>query len=100
MDGRFGADMISGQPLRNRHRDIIFTNIVRIEPSNGERFQSRMPARRQTIALEHAPFWTAASRNREAIGPDSTPCLFHRYPTKPPHIRNPTAREKVAQKVY
>src|SRR3546814_19586139 len=57
MDGRFGADMISGQPLRNRHRDIIFTNIVRIEPSNGERFQSRMPDRRQILPIEHAPLW-------------------------------------------
>src|SRR3546814_1444301 len=72
MDGRFGADMISGQPLRNRHRDIIFTNIVRIEPSNGERFQSRMPDRRQIIAIEQAPFWQAASRNREAMGQDRT----------------------------
>src|SRR3546814_1406137 len=83
MDGRFGADMISGQPLRNRHRDIIFTNIVRIEPSNGERFQSRMPDRRQIIAIEHAPFWQAASRNREAMGKDRTLGLFQRYPSKP-----------------
>src|SRR3546814_260722 len=83
MDGRFGADMISGQPLRNRHRDIIFTNIVRIEPSNGERFQSRMPDRRQIIAIEHAPFWQAASRNREAMGQDRTLGLFQRYPSKP-----------------
>src|SRR3546814_14740 len=82
MDGRFGADMISGQPLRNRHRDIIFTNIVRIEPSNGERFQSRMPDRRQIIAIEHAPFWQAASRNREAMGQDRTLGLFQRYPSK------------------
>src|SRR3546814_10637180 len=83
MDGRFGADMISGQPLRNRHRDIIFTNIVRIEPSNGERFQSRMPDRRQIIAIEHAPFWQAASRNREAMGQDRTLGLFQRNPSKP-----------------
>src|SRR3546814_1734657 len=75
--------MISGQPLRNRHRDIIFTNIVRIEPSNGERFQSRMPDRRQIIAIEHAPFWQAASRNREAMGQDRTLGLFQRYPSKP-----------------
>src|SRR3546814_14137662 len=95
MDGRFGADMISGQPLRNRHRDIIFTNIVRIEPSNGERFQSRMPDRRQIIAIEHAPFWQAASRNREAMGQDRTLGLFQRYPSK--QIGRAACREKECQ---
>src|SRR3546814_6679190 len=54
-----------------------------IEPSNGERFQSRMPDRRQIIAIEHAPFWQAASRNREAMGQDRTLGLFQRYPSKP-----------------
>src|SRR3546814_13980914 len=80
----WSSDVCSSDlPLRNRHRVIIFTNIVRIEPSNGERFQSRMPDRRQIIAIEHAPFWQAASRNREAMGQDRTLGLFQRYPHKP-----------------